>query len=155
MSKEIREEKQKEVSINALLIRASQLRDYLSLLSSQIENYTAQVSELQLVINTLESLPSSETDTLVALDRLNTVFIPAKINANWYNEIIVNIGRKYYIKTSREKARELVSKRLDTLHRILDDLRRKYQVAMNEYNAIQQVIATIYTQLSSKKQEQK
>lgn len=151
MSKESREEK-REITINELLIRASQLRDYLSLLSTQIENYTAQATELQLILNTIDSLPESEASVLMVLDRLNTVFIPAKIASNWSNELIVNIGRNYYIKTNKEKARELVSKRLDLVRRILDDLRRRYQTALNEYNAIQQVLASVYTQISTRQE---
>ncbi len=151
MSKESREEK-REITVNELLIRASQLRDYLSLLSTQIENYTAQATELQLILNTIDSLPESEASVLMVLDRLNTVFIPAKIASNWSNELIVNIGRNYYIKTNKEKARELVSKRLDLVRRILDDLRRRYQTALNEYNAIQQVLASVYTQISTRQE---
>jgi len=151
LSKESREEK-REITINELLIRASQLRDYLSLLSTQIENYTAQATELQLILNTIDSLPESEASVLMVLDRLNTVFIPAKIASNWSNELIVNIGRNYYIKTNKEKARELVSKRLDLVRRILDDLRRRYQTALNEYNAIQQVLASVYTQISTRQE---
>ena len=152
MSKETREEK-RGVTVDELLMRATQLRDYMTLLAGQIENYTAQVNELQMVLNTLDSLPREESQVLMVLDRLNTVFIPATISSNWSNELLVNIGRNYYVKTSSEKARELVSKRLDTLRRVLDDLTRRYQAALNEYNAIQQVLSTVYTQLMAQREK--
>ncbi len=143
MSKESREER-RIVSVNELLARAAQLRDFLSLLSSQIDNYSSQVAELQMLANTLNNIPIKGFTGLIVLDRLNTVFIPASIGEEWAKEVIVNIGRNYYMKVTKDRALEIVNKRLNTLRKVLDDLKKQYQLALNEYNAIQQILATTY-----------
>lgn len=143
MSKDLGEER-RVVSLEELLVRASQLREYLNLLSSQIESYSVQISELQLVINTLDSIPAGLSDNLMVLDRLNTVFIPITVSENWSSRVLVNIGRNYYVKTTKEKASELINKRLENLRIALDEHLRRYQVALNEYNAIQRILSAVY-----------
>lgn len=145
MSKEIREQKA-TVTLSELIVRANELREYMGILKTQIETYTLQLSELQMVKNTLYELPTKDVEGLIVLDRLNTAFIPVQISEKWTNNIIVNIGRNYYVKTSREQAVKIVSDRISIIRRILDDLRRQYQAALMEYNTIQQILARIYVQ---------
>ncbi|MEM1675585.1 MAG: prefoldin subunit alpha [Desulfurococcaceae archaeon] len=152
MSKESGEER-RVVTVEELIARATQLREYLNLLNSQIESLTLQASELQLVINTLNSLPETSSSNLMVLDRFNTVFIPININENWLNHVIVNIGGSYYIKTNRDKAVELINKRLDSVKRVLDELVKRYQIVLNEYNAIQRVLSAVYAKIMEEKKE--
>jgi prefoldin alpha subunit len=153
MSKEAREEK-RAVTLDELIYRATQLREYLTLLNNQIENYALQASELRLVLDTLDSLPEeNKSSILVVLDRLNTVFMPASIKETWSNELIVNIGGNYYVRTDKSKAREIVSSRLNTVNRVLNELRQRYQLILNEYNAIQQVLAQVYAQINARQQQ--
>jgi len=145
LSKEVKEEKY-EITLEDLILRASQLRDYINALQNQINTVSAQISELQMVLDTLDALPHRESPILIVLDRLNTIFLPATISSNWHNEILVNIGRNYYVKTNSERAREIVSRRLTTLRRALDELTRRYQAALSEYSALQRILASIYAQ---------
>ncbi|ABN70187.1 prefoldin, alpha subunit [Staphylothermus marinus F1] len=151
MSKNIRE-KRTAVTLTELIARANELREYLNILQAQIETYTSQLSELQLVKNTLEELPINTFDGLVVLDRLNTAFIPIRISENWHNNVIVNIGRNYYVKTNKEKASKIVIDRISVIRRILNDLRKQYQAALMEYNTIQQILAKIYVQSQQSQQ---
>lgn len=151
MSKDIRE-KRTAVTLTELIARANELREYLNILQAQIETYTSQLSELQLVKNTLEELPINTFDGLVVLDRLNTAFIPIRISENWHNNVIVNIGRNYYVKTNKEKASKIVIDRISVIRRILNDLRKQYQAALMEYNTIQQILAKIYVQSQQSQQ---
>jgi len=139
---------EQEVSVDEILLRASQLREYLSVLQDQVNSVSAQISELQIVLDTLDSIPQTDSQVLVTLDRLTTVLIPATIPSTWHNELLVNIGKNYYIKTTRDKAREIVDKRLATLRRMLGELTRRYQVALTEYTALQRVLASLYGQLA-------
>ncbi|ADI32476.1 prefoldin subunit alpha [Staphylothermus hellenicus] len=151
MSKEIRE-KRTTVTLTELIARANELREHMNVLQTQIETYTSQLSELQLVKNTLEELPTSTFDGLVVLDRLNTAFIPVRISDNWDKNIIVNIGRNYYVRTNKDKASKIVSDRISVIRRILNDLRRQYQAVLMEYNTIQQILAKIYAQAQQSQQ---
>jgi len=145
LSKESREEKV-AISLGELVARANQLRDYLTILSSQIDTYTSHINELQVTLNTLKNIPDEDVEGLIVLDRLNSAFIPVSISGGWLKTVIVNIGRNYYMKTDREKAVEIINKRLEALRRILNNLRNQYQNMLNEYNTIQQILASIYSQ---------
>jgi len=147
LSKDARKVEQ-EVSIDEILLRASQLREYLSILQDQINSVSAQISELQMVLDTLDAIPQIDSQVLVTLDRLTTVLIPATIPSTWHNELLVNIGKNYYVKTTRDRARGIVDKRLAMLRRVLGELTRRYQVALAEYTTLQRVLASLYGQLA-------
>ncbi len=153
MSKDSREEARK-VSLNELVLRYNQLKEYINILGSQIDTYTRHLSELQLVLDTLKNIPEKGSSALVTLDRLNTLFLPVNIVEEWSSKVVINIGRNYYMKTTRDKAVEIINKRLNNIRRILNDLQKQYQLALNEYNALQQLLSSIYVQ-QIEKQEKK
>jgi len=150
LSKESREEA-RVVSLNELIARANQLRDYITILGSQIETYRTHISELQIVLNTLNNLPAEGSSALMVLDRLNTAFIPVNIGGGWSSSVIINIGRNYYIKTDKARAVEIIEKRLDNLGKILNNLNQQYQALLNEYNYIQQILLSIYAEIEKKR----
>jgi prefoldin alpha subunit len=139
-------EKAHVVSIDELLARAEQLKQYISSVESQLTQLTSQLTELQLAASTLENIPDDGGDALVVVDRLSTVFIPASIPTGWQDNVIVNIGLNYYLKVDREKAKEVISKRINSTRRVLDALRKQYESLTTEYNALQQILAQIYVQ---------
>ncbi len=153
MSKDSREEARK-VSLNELVLRYNQLKEYINILGSQIDTYTRHLSELQLVLDTLKNIPEKGSSALVTLDRLNTLFLPVNIVEEWSSKVVINIGRNYYMKTTRDKAVEIINKRLNNIRRILNDLQKQYQLALNEYNVLQQLLSSIYVQ-QIEKQEKK
>lgn len=154
MSKAGRESRQ-YISINELLIRANELREYINLLQTQIGNYSTQLSELQLSLNTIENMPEKGGEALVTLDRLSTVYLPVTIKDNWKENIVVNIGLNYYIRSSKEKAEEIIRNRIGIVRKIIEGLRREYQAALTEYNALQQIIATIYARMQEQQSMKK
>jgi prefoldin alpha subunit len=152
MSKRV-EEGKRVVTVEELLARASELKEYMDLLQSQMQLYTSQLGELELVKNTLENLPLGSADTLIVLDRLNMVFIPAVLDEKWFENVFVNIGRNYYIRTNKDEAHRIVNDRIIVVRRILDNLRRQYQIVLSEYNVIQQILAKVYAQIQEKTRE--
>ncbi len=154
MSKAGRESRQ-YISINELLIRANELREYINILQAQIGNYSTQLSELQLSLNTIENMPEEGGEALVTLDRLSTVYLPVTIKDNWKENIVVNIGLNYYIRSSKEKAEEIIRNRIGIVRKIIEGLRREYQAALTEYNALQQIIATIYARMQEQQSMKK
>ncbi|RLG80313.1 MAG: prefoldin subunit alpha [Thermoprotei archaeon] len=153
LSKENKEER-RTITVGELVSRANQLRDYISAVGSQIENISAQLVELQTALDTLNSIPKNGFPGLIALDRLKTAFIQVKTSNSWFNEVLVNIGRSYYIKTSVNEAIEIISKRVNTLRKTINELRRRYQVALNEYNAIQQILANVYARIEQQRSKE-
>jgi len=154
MSKAGRESRQ-YISINELIIRANELREYINILQAQIGNYSTQLSELQLSLNTIENMPEEGGEALVTLDRLSTVYLPVTIKDNWKENIVVNIGLNYYIRSSKEKAEEIIRNRMGIVRKIIEGLRREYQAALTEYNALQQIIATIYAKMQEQQSMKK
>ncbi len=154
MSKAGRESRQ-YISINELIIRANELREYINILQAQIGNYSTQLSELQLSLNTIENLPEDGGEALVTLDRLSTVYLPITIKDNWKENIVVNIGLNYYIRSSKEKVEEIIRNRIGIVRKIIEGLRREYQAALTEYNALQQIIATIYARMQEQQSMKK
>ena len=154
MSKAGRESRQ-YISINELIIRANELREYINILQAQIGNYSTQLSELQLSLNTIENMPEEGGEALVTLDRLSTVYLPVTIKDNWKENIVVNIGLNYYIRSSKEKAEEIIRNRIGIVRKIIEGLRREYQAALTEYNALQQIIATIYAKMQEQQSMKK
>ena len=154
MSKAGRESRQ-YISINELIIRANELREYINILQAQIGNYSTQLSELQLSLNTIENMPEEGGEALVTLDRLSTVYLPVTIKDNWKENIVVNIGLNYYIRSSKEKAKEIIRNRIGIVRKIIEGLRREYQAALTEYNALQQIIATVYARMQEQQSMKK
>ncbi len=143
------------ISINELIIRANELREYINILQAQIGNYSTQLSELELSLNTIENMPEEGGEALVTLDRLSTVYLPVTIKDNWKENIVVNIGLNYYIRSSKEKAEEIIRNRIGIVRKIIEGLRREYQTALTEYNALQQIIATIYARMQEQQSMKK
>ncbi len=142
-------EKKEKIDLQALVARAGELRNIIAVLEEQVTRLTEELTELKLAETTLKGLSGIEGDTeaLVALDRLATVFVPAVIPGSWGNSVLVNIGRNYYAKLSREAAEKILARRIDTLEKIIGIRRRELNQAINEYNYLQQVLQAVYVQL--------
>lgn len=149
MSKEVKEERG-VVTLQDLLVRATQLRDSLAILDAQISGYNNQLNELRLVKDTLNTISSEGLYSYILLDRLGAVFIPVNFDQQWANNVIVNIGRNVYLKTSRGEALKIVDERISKLTRIINELGRQYRAVLDEYNAINQIIQSVYAQLEKR-----
>ncbi|MEM4431866.1 MAG: prefoldin domain-containing protein [Desulfurococcaceae archaeon] len=150
MSKEVKEEK-RVVTLQDLLVRANQLRDSLILLESQLNNYNVQLNELKLIRETISNV-SNGLKCYLLLDRLTTLFLPVTIEPGWSENVVLNIGRNIYMKTTRDKALEIVNDRINNLNRIIMDLSRQYRALLEEYNLINQILASVYAQLEKRRE---
>lgn len=142
----------KTVTLSDLLARADELRQYVSILQQQINTLSSQFTELQFSLTTIEELPEEGSQGLIVLDRLNTVFVPVKIPSDWKNKVLVNIGLNYYIRLDKNKAKEVIEKRISSLRMMIEQIRRQYEQALVEYNALQQVLVSIYAQIQQRAQ---
>lgn len=154
MSKEVREEK-RVVTLQDLLVRATQLRDSLAVLEAQIASYNNQLNELQMVRDTLSNISNEGFHGYILLDRLGAIFIQVNLNPDWVNNVIVNIGRNVYLKTSKDEALRFVNERINRLSRIVNELGKQYRAVLDEYNAINQIIQSVYTQLEKRAEVEK
>jgi prefoldin alpha subunit len=131
------------VTLEELVGRASELRDQLNSLNTVLNMYLTQYRETQLSIETLRGLPEASTESFVVLDRLSSVFIPVKIEGNWVNSVLVNLGLGYYMRTSREKAVEILSRRARELERVLSNLQAQQKALLEEYLTLERLISQV------------
>lgn len=146
--------KGRAISLEELLVRAEEVKQYLTLLENRINDTMTRMTELQLAKTTLMELPDGGGEGYIVADRLSSTYIPVLLPEDWKDRILVNIGLTYYIKTGKDEAMSLIDKRLNDLRKISDLLNRQYRALLNEYNALQQLLSTIYAQMASRQQRQ-
>ncbi|WFO75844.1 prefoldin subunit alpha [Desulfurococcaceae archaeon MEX13E-LK6-19] len=156
MSKKTSEEK-REIDVNALLARINELRGYIEILQNQVNTLAQELSELQLALASIKGLSevTDEREALIAVDRLATVFVPAKISGSWSKNLLVNIGRNYYVKTDSATAEKIISKRIGALQNLIRMRQQELSRALNEYNYLQQIIAAAFYQAQAVSEQQK
>jgi len=138
------------VSLEELVARAEELKEYAGAIQSALNTYLTQYTELQLVIETLKSLPQGSPQIYVLLNRLGSAMIPAQVSEGWESNIIVNLGLNYYARATREQGVSILEKRLQAVKKIIDRLQRDYKSVVEEYSYIQQILAQVYAQLQSR-----
>jgi len=131
------------ITFEELVGRATELKEQLDSLSTVLNMYLDQYKELQLSMETLQNLPEISTTGFTVLDRLSSVYIPVKISEDWARNVLVNLGLGYYMKTTREKAVEILSRRIRDLERVLRDLQTRHRALLEEYLALQRLISQI------------
>jgi len=137
------------VSLDTILAKINELREYINILQTQVNSLTQELTELQLALSSMKSLQeiSKDTDILITLDRLGAVLVPGKIDPSWKDRILVNIGKNYYAKVGPEIAEKILSRRIGSIQNILRLRQQELSNAVNEYNYLQQLVATaIYQQ---------
>ncbi|MGC9181095.1 ATP-binding protein [Thermogladius sp.] len=143
-------EEGRAVTLEELVARAEELKEYAGALQSALNTYLTQYAELQLVLDTLRNLPQGETQIYVLLNRLGSAMVPAVVKDGWDRNVIVNLGLNYYAKASREQGVSLLEKRLQAVKRIVDKLQRDYKSVVEEYSYIQQILSQVFAQLQSR-----
>lgn len=140
--------KERVIDVRVLLARVTELRELISIVQQQVNELSMQLSELLLSRNTLQELSkrSEGTQALVTIDRLGTAFIPAAIPSNWGSEVVVNIGRNYYVKADRELAIKIIDEKARGLENVINARRRELLQLLNEYNYLQQLLQAILRQ---------
>jgi prefoldin alpha subunit len=131
------------ITFEELVGRATELKEQLDSLNTVLNMYLNQYRELQLSVETLQNLPETNTSGFTVLDRLSSVYIPVKISEDWAKNVLVNLGLGYYMKTTREKAVEILSHRIRDLERVLRDLQTRHRALLEEYLALQRLISQI------------
>jgi prefoldin alpha subunit len=131
------------VTLEELVGRASELRDQLNSLNTVLNMYLTQYREVQLSLETLRGLPEASTESFVVLDRLSSVCIPVKIEGNWVSSVLVNLGLGYYMRTTRERAVEILSRRARELEKVLSNLQTQQRALLEEYLTLERLISQI------------
>ncbi|MEM3992702.1 MAG: hypothetical protein QXW93_00610, partial [Desulfurococcaceae archaeon] len=77
----------------------------------------------------------------VVLDRLSSLMIPASISENWYNNILVNLGLGYYVKLNKDKAIEILTKRIQELEKTINSVQAQRRTLAEEYVGLQRILS--------------
>ncbi len=156
MSKKVSREETRQIDIQSILLRINELRNIITVLQDQVASLSHDLTELRLAQSTIKGLEElrGETEALISIDRLASVFIPSSIPGNWSDRILVNIGKNYYAKVDKDRALKILSNRITNLDNILKLRRQELNRAINEYNYLQQVLQSIYIQTQAATKEQ-
>jgi prefoldin alpha subunit len=137
------EKQERVVTLEELISRASELREQLNSLNTILNMYLSQYRELQLSLETLRGLPEASSEGFTVLDRLSLVYIPVKISEKWADSVLVNIGLGYYMRTTRDKAVELLSRRVREIEQVLRELQARQRALLDEYLALERLISQV------------
>ncbi|ADV65416.1 prefoldin subunit alpha [Desulfurococcus mucosus] len=137
----------RSVSLEELVARINELREYANILASTINNYLTQQRELQLALETLKSLPENGGEGFIVVDRLSTAMIPATVDKEWSKRVLVHLGLGYYLKTDRDRAVDIVSRRSASLERLINELEKKYSAVVGEMNRLRNILETTYSRV--------
>ncbi|MCC6025001.1 MAG: prefoldin subunit alpha [Desulfurococcaceae archaeon] len=137
------EKQERVVTLEELISRASELREQLNSLNTILNMYLNQYRELQLSLETLRGLPDTSSEGFIVLDRLSSVYIPVKISEKWADSVLVNIGLGYYMRTTRDKAVELLSRRVREIEQVLRELQARQRALLDEYLALERLISQV------------
>lgn len=140
------------VTLDELVARASELEEHIKLLDSTLNTYLSHYREIQLSIETLKTLSERQEDGYIVVDRLSSVMIPAMIKNEWQNNLLVNLGLGYYVKTNKDKAIELLTRRQQELERVINTVQTQRKALAEEYIGIQRVISQIAEAARAKQQ---
>ena len=147
MSQAPQESKDREtrrvVSLEELVARATELREHIDVLESTLNTYVNQYREIQLAFETLKNLPENTLQGYMVLDRLSSAMIPVSVLGEWPKSILVNLGLGYYLKTNKDKALEILSRRLQELEKVINTLQSQRKAVVEEYLGLQRVISQV------------
>jgi len=139
----VEKQEKRVITFEELVGRATELKEQLDSLNTVLNMYLNQYRELQLSVETLQNLPETSNSGFTVLDRLSSVYIPVKISEDWAKNVLINLGLGYYMKTTREKAVEILSRRIRDLEGVLRDLQTRHRALLEEYLALQRLISQI------------
>ena len=139
LEKTLREER-RVITLEELVARVEELRESIEVLDSAINTYLSQYRELQLSLETLKNLGETPGEGYIIIDRLSSIMIPAKILEKWESNLLVNLGLGYYLKTNREKAIEVLTKRIQVLEGEINQLQSRRRAMAEEYLGLQRIL---------------
>lgn len=131
------------ITLDELVARATELREHINVLETTINVHLNQYKEVQLAFDTLKDLPETPVQGYMILDRLSSVMVPVSVLESWPSSILVNLGLGYYLKTNRDKAVEILTRRLRELEKVINTLQSQRRVAVEEYLGLQRLISQI------------
>jgi len=133
-------EERRVITLEELVARVEELRESIEVLDSAINTYLSQYRELQLSLETLKNLSETPGEGFIIIDRLSSIMIPAKILERWESNLLVNLGLGYYLKTNREKAIEILTKRIQVLEGEINQLQSRRRAMAEEYLGLQRIL---------------
>jgi len=151
LEKTLREER-RVITLEELVARVEELRESIEVLDSAINTYLSQYRELQLSLETLKNLGETPGEGYIIIDRLSSIMIPAKILEKWESNLLVNLGLGYYLKTNREKAIEVLTKRIQVLEGEINQLQSRRRAMAEEYLGLQRILNQVIQSQQQKTQ---
>jgi prefoldin alpha subunit len=145
-------EERRVITLEELVARVEELRESIEVLDSAINTYLSQYRELQLSLETLKNLGETPGEGYIIIDRLSSIMIPAKILEKWESNLLVNLGLGYYLKTNREKAIEILTKRIQVLEGEINQLQSRRRAMAEEYLGLQRILNQVIQSQQQKTQ---
>lgn len=145
-------EQKRVVSLDELLTRVNELRERIEILDTTLNTYLSHYRELQLAVETIKNLSEKSVEGYVILDRLSSLMIPANISENWYNNILVNLGLGYYVKLNKDKAVEILTKRIQELEKTINSVQAQRKTLAEEYAGLQRVLSRVIESQQARQQ---
>jgi|YelNatPaOPRAMG01_1025707.scaffolds.fasta_scaffold36192_5 prefoldin alpha subunit len=145
-------EQRRVVSLDELLTRVNELRERIEILDTTLNTYLSHYRELQLAVETIKNLSEKSVEGYVILDRLSSLMIPASISENWYNNILVNLGLGYYVKLNKDKAVEILTKRIQELEKTINSVQAQRRTLTEEYAGLQRVLSQVIESQQARQQ---
>ncbi|MEM0003763.1 MAG: prefoldin subunit alpha [Desulfurococcaceae archaeon] len=145
-------EQRRVVSLDELLTRVNELRERIEILDTTLNTYLSHYRELQLAVETIKNLSEKSVEGYVILDRLSSLMIPASISENWYNNILVNLGLGYYVKLNKDKAVEILTKRIQELEKTINSVQAQRRTLTEEYAGLQRVLSQVIESQQTRQQ---
>ncbi|MGB9816886.1 MAG: prefoldin subunit alpha [Desulfurococcaceae archaeon] len=145
-------EQRRVVSLDELLTRVNELRERIEILDTTLNTYLSHYRELQLAVETIKNLSEKSVEGYVILDRLSSLMIPANISENWYNNILVNLGLGYYVKLNKDKAVEILTKRIQELEKTINSVQAQRRTLTEEYAGLQRVLSQVIESQQARQQ---
>ncbi|MEM4717174.1 MAG: prefoldin subunit alpha [Desulfurococcaceae archaeon] len=141
------------IYLDELLARVSELKEHIELVDSTLNTYLNHYRELQLSIETIKTLSDRQEEGYIIIDRLSSIMIPAIVKESWHSNLLVNLGLGYYVKTTRDKAIELLSRRQQEIEKAINNLQAQRKALAEEYLGLQRLVSQIMEAQQRKQSE--
>ncbi len=135
-----------------LLAQAQELQRYIAGIQSAIAELEGVRINTEKAIETIKAVSEAEGEVLAPADPLGTAYYWTRPSEK--DKYLVHLGLDIYVAVPKEKAVELLEKRLTAVMKDMGILRRRLEEATAQYNAIQEVLQRIMQQAQARQAQQ-
>ncbi len=133
------------VSLEALLAQLAELRKYIDAIQAQINQVSAELTEIKSSEDAIAELKTKSPDEILApADRRGHVMIRAQPVSK--DKVVAHIGLNYYAEVSLEKATEILLTKEKELKNVLNELQNELARVVNYYQQLEAIVNSAVAQ---------